>query len=763
MLLTVIIPFFNACKKSRELFETLKTFNYVDVEIILVNDGSNSEETEELNKICNKEFSKNFQIIHQSNRGPGAARNTGLFEAKGEYVWFVNADDNVESEVIQIVRDLRQRNYDFIDFSIEKNGKISNSMTLKSGEYLNVKKQDFYFEIGRIVTKVIRRDFLTKNAIFFPENCIYEDNYVSFILYYFANDFFVSSAVGYHHNTSQLSVTRTYSEVIIPNYYDRLFTSFEAFKELYYVIEGTRKERLLEKFTGTFLLVTTRHLINKGRVEDALTLVDAYFYCIKTVAGLANIHDIYDDVRQKLDEQFPELNYHVCVEGAGSEKSLEKFKKARDEHWSRKIVFPKYNLDKNKKLYIHIGSHKTGTTTIQSYLRKNQEKLLCERVKYIEAGKSLKNIRYLNTIDDEEIACIRNDILKITENSPGMDRFIISWEGFCGDYLDGYRNSENLSKILNLIFSPLFEVKIILYLREQSSFIESIFTQEVHAGTSVSFEEFMKTINIDDFSWMRLVKAYESEFGKDNIILRGYHKSNGSFLLKEFLSLLGCDNYLGDIDTVNHNVGYNKGEMEFAQLVNKYLDDDSRKTLRFIMQSSCEIKPYSYFNNCERDKIEQIYRSENENLFAEYNIDNSTFYTRQEVVDSEETALVAVARALVKLDREVKNLKSELVSTERLTSKQSKLQKNNLLQQDNESNGRKKNEVVNELKANMDKQKRLGDIFQKKSTDRIKQLEKKLRIQESEYNKVLKRISILEKNMGRSFISKMTSKIKRLI
>ena len=98
-LITVMIPAYNAQKYIGRCIESLIKQTYHEIEILIVNDGSKDN----TKSIC-EEFSRKdsrVRLINQENGGEGAARNTGLREAKGKYLSFVDADDYVKEDFIE--------------------------------------------------------------------------------------------------------------------------------------------------------------------------------------------------------------------------------------------------------------------------------------------------------------------------------------------------------------------------------------------------------------------------------------------------------------------------------------------------------------------------------------------------------------------------------------------------------------------------------------------------------------------------------------
>lgn len=98
-LVSVIIPVFNTEKYIFECVQSLLDQSYNNLEIILVDDGS----TDRCPRICDELAAEHDCIIsvHQKNSGSGAARNTGLLYAHGDYVTFVDSDDFESKDCIK--------------------------------------------------------------------------------------------------------------------------------------------------------------------------------------------------------------------------------------------------------------------------------------------------------------------------------------------------------------------------------------------------------------------------------------------------------------------------------------------------------------------------------------------------------------------------------------------------------------------------------------------------------------------------------------
>jgi glycosyltransferase involved in cell wall biosynthesis len=95
--------------KINRCIESLVNQSYKDIEIILVDDGSNDKSGEICDSWGNE--GKRIRVIHKLNEGVGAARNTGLHHATGKYVGFVDSDDYVEQNMYEILVSAIQRTH----------------------------------------------------------------------------------------------------------------------------------------------------------------------------------------------------------------------------------------------------------------------------------------------------------------------------------------------------------------------------------------------------------------------------------------------------------------------------------------------------------------------------------------------------------------------------------------------------------------------------------------------------------------------------
>ena len=113
MLVSIIIPVYNVERYLSKIFICLKEQTFKNLELIFVNDGSSDRSALYLERFKEYEVGKNIKIIHKENGGLSSARNTGLSQATGEYVFFIDSDDWIDSDYIENC--VRYLEYDPVD------------------------------------------------------------------------------------------------------------------------------------------------------------------------------------------------------------------------------------------------------------------------------------------------------------------------------------------------------------------------------------------------------------------------------------------------------------------------------------------------------------------------------------------------------------------------------------------------------------------------------------------------------------------------
>lgn len=97
--ISIIIPTYNCSKYIGGAIESALNQSYPDYEIIVIDDGSTDDTVEVLNKYISNEC---IRYIYQKNQGPGAARNKGIVLSEGEYICFLDSDDELGPDSLKL-------------------------------------------------------------------------------------------------------------------------------------------------------------------------------------------------------------------------------------------------------------------------------------------------------------------------------------------------------------------------------------------------------------------------------------------------------------------------------------------------------------------------------------------------------------------------------------------------------------------------------------------------------------------------------------
>ena len=182
---SIVIPVYNTVKELRRCVDSVMTQTFADFELILVDDGS----TDGSGVLCDELSAEDSRIktIHRENGGCSEARNTGVRNATGDYMLFVDSDDmwddtNALCDIYGIVRD---NPVDVVCFGVSiynENGELVKTRkpvltedaagnkfeTVKHLVYTNQ-----YFSTSYV--KVLRRDFFFESNLFFVKGLLSED------------------------------------------------------------------------------------------------------------------------------------------------------------------------------------------------------------------------------------------------------------------------------------------------------------------------------------------------------------------------------------------------------------------------------------------------------------------------------------------------------------------------------------------------------------------------------------------------------------
>ena len=228
-IISFIVPLYN---QEKYIIPSLKSIvdsglSTKSYEVIVWNDGSTDKSEELVRKYA--ETNPNICLISQFNHGVSHSRNQALLKAIGEYIWFVDSDDLVNSKsVTEILNEALAGNLDMIGFnwkSLLPDGKYEQGIhplhnsSIQSGRNIYM---------GSIITMapwafMYKREFLLKNRLFFPEDyktC--EDIQFNQKALFLATKVRLTSQIGYIYRHMHESATKGHGNRVVEDQIRRL-------------------------------------------------------------------------------------------------------------------------------------------------------------------------------------------------------------------------------------------------------------------------------------------------------------------------------------------------------------------------------------------------------------------------------------------------------------------------------------------------------------------------------------------------------------
>ena len=214
-LISIIVPVYNVEPYINKCVDSILSQTYKNLEVILVDDGS----PDNCPKICDNYASidNRIKVIHQKNAGLSVARNNALDICTGEYVAFVDSDDWIENNLIEIaIGKMQEYSVDIVSFSANI---IENDIVIRQ-EFIQFPQETLLS--ARVATEEIIKDTISSQVwlrlysrrcwlgIKFPQGRLYEDiatTYKSFELAINGICFIPDALYNYRHNSEGISLS----------------------------------------------------------------------------------------------------------------------------------------------------------------------------------------------------------------------------------------------------------------------------------------------------------------------------------------------------------------------------------------------------------------------------------------------------------------------------------------------------------------------------------------------------------------------------
>ena len=301
-MISVIVPVYNAEEYLEECLESIKNQTYTNIEVILVNDGSTDGSKEICEQYCEKD--NRFKLVNQENQGQSVARNLGVAESVGQFIMFVDSDDVVRENIVEVLLSYMKEDVDLVECNLVRNQEeLKMNKTIRvifEGNSTEGIMNCISFKKVKFcpVTKLYRREIVEK--VSFLEGFIYEDVYTGINYLRYIRKMVVIDYIGYYYRVHPNStMTKSFNEKDLDNFKvgNQLIDSFKDDEDMipyigyfmfcighgHYLKDGINKKSiyvdLYEDFirNAAFIAKQSKEVVQKYRLLRLYLLAPKYY------------------------------------------------------------------------------------------------------------------------------------------------------------------------------------------------------------------------------------------------------------------------------------------------------------------------------------------------------------------------------------------------------------------------------------------------------------------------------------------------------
>ena len=292
---SIIVPVYNAEKSVHRCLDSILDQTYTEFELILVDDGS----TDDCGAICDEYAAKDSRVlvIHKENGGVSSARNAGLDIASGEYIAFIDSDDQVSTQYLEELMQWHEYDYVTAGFTWQdsKNAwhtrifEETNTTVADIRAYPSKYLGKYYF--GSPWATLMRRTLIEDNALRFDQS-VQSGEDTLFILAYlnYATTIKIAPYCGYFYYYYPSSLVNRVHE----DFWLWKIKVEQSFVELFCYAEGTENVFLLDRAFSVLVNLIEKYDQTEDSKMQAMIFSHTFFQaCIKH-------KERYGGVREKL-------------------------------------------------------------------------------------------------------------------------------------------------------------------------------------------------------------------------------------------------------------------------------------------------------------------------------------------------------------------------------------------------------------------------------------------------------------------------------
>lgn len=270
---SILIPVYNVATYLDQCLQSVLDQSFVDFEVICINDGSTDSSADILAHAASVDH--RIKIYTQANSGLSAARNAGIEQASGEYLLFLDGDDWLETDALQVLSEALSGE-EVLCFSgrryFEESGIVEKPDLLKAAHYSSgweyfceqaLEKRKFHFMC--VVQRIYKRTFLLKHKLQFKTGIVHEDHLFTPQVLYFASKLTVINSCHYNYRIRNGSITSTNN----PRQLYDLVTVANTLAEFFLPLQEIDKKTIYREIAGEYFKGFLREEQDRTGVDDA--------------------------------------------------------------------------------------------------------------------------------------------------------------------------------------------------------------------------------------------------------------------------------------------------------------------------------------------------------------------------------------------------------------------------------------------------------------------------------------------------------------
>ena len=272
-LVSIIIPVYNCEKYLADCLDSVENQTYNNLEVIIINDGSKDNGIQIIEKYIKK--NRGWKLINQENQGLSASRNNGFDISTGDYVFFLDSDDEIPKDAIEKLMTIADEwESDVVIgnmINYNSSGKYPNYTTkyIKEMRNIDYNKYPKLLSFIHAAGKLYKREFV--KDIKFIVGVKHEDNYYNLTIYLKSNKISLIKDDVYYHRIREGN-DKSITQSLNYNSFKDLLINYRKTLEENYI--NRKMNRILSQKIVNYIYLNINETEIKNAIKDMIVFND---------------------------------------------------------------------------------------------------------------------------------------------------------------------------------------------------------------------------------------------------------------------------------------------------------------------------------------------------------------------------------------------------------------------------------------------------------------------------------------------------------